>query len=103
MSVQRGQGGSREGLHVSSTEGERSILLGLLLAGATWTAGRAAGQAIMLSDRSPFGRKAPEAPLLRRACRAAHVWECPCWESARRTWMPWVLLEARVLLALPAA
>ena len=40
----------RQGLRVASTEGERSILWGLL-AGATWWAGRAAGHA----PRGPAG------------------------------------------------
>ena len=86
----------REGLQVASTEGERSILQGLV-AGATWTAGRAAGHAILRSDKGPFCRGAPE--------MEPHIlWDCPHWESARRTWMLWVLQEARALpvLALPA-
>ena len=74
---------SREGLQVASTEGERSILRGLL-AGATWTAGRAAGHAIPRSDGCPFYRGAPETET--------HIlWDRPLWESARRAWMPWVL------------
>ena len=87
----------REGLQVASTEGEHSILRELL-AGATWTAGRAAGHAILRSDRCPFCRGAPETE--------PHIlWDYPRWESACRTWMPWVLQEARALpaLALPAA
>ena len=69
-----------------------------LLAEATWTAGRAAGHAILQSDMCPFCRGAPETEL--------HIlWDCLRWESARRTWMPWVLQEAKALpaLALPAA
>ena len=86
-----------EGLHVASTEGERSILRGLL-AGATWTAGRAAGHGILRLDKCPFCRGAPETE--------PHIlWDYPRWELARRAWMPWVLQEARALpaLALPAA
>ena len=65
----------REGLRVASMEGEHNILRGLL-AGATWTPGRAAGHAIVRSDRRPFCRGAPETePHI--------VWDCPCWESAR--------------------
>ena len=87
----------REGLQVASTEGERSILRGLL-AGATWTAGTVAGHAILRSDRCPFCRGAPE--------MEPHIlWDGPRWKSVRRAWMPWVLYEARALpaLALPAA
>ena len=66
----------REGRQVASTERERNVLQGLL-AGATWTAGRAA-------ERYPFRRRAPETePRI--------LWDYPCWESAHRTWMPWVL------------
>ena len=82
----------REGMQVASTEGERSILRGLL-AEATWTAGRAAGHAFLRLDRCPFCCGAPETE--------PHIlWDCPRWEPARRTWMPWVLQEARVLPAL---
>ena len=50
-------------------EGERSILRGLL-AGATWTAGKAVGHAILRSDMCPFCRGAPETePHI--------VWHCP--------------------------
>ena len=80
-----------DGLQVATTEGDRSILRGLL-AGATWTAGRAAGHAILRSDRRPFCCGAPQ--------MEPHIlWDCPRWESARRAWMPWVLQEA---MALPA-
>ena len=73
----------REGVHVASTEGEQSILRGLL-AGATWTACRAAGHAILRSDKCPFCRGAPETE--------PHIlWDCPRWESVCRTWMLWVL------------
>ena len=82
---------------MASTEGERSILRGLL-AGAAWTAGRAAGHAGLRSERCPFYHGARETE--------PHIpWDCPRWDSARQAWMPWVLQEARALpaLALPAA
>ena len=87
----------REGLQVASTEGERSILPGLL-DGATWIVGRAAGRAILRSDRCPFCRGVPDT-------EPRNLRDCPRWESAHRTWMPWVRQEARTLLALalPAA
>ena len=87
----------REGLQVAFTEGERTILQ-RLLAGATWAAGTAPWHTILWSDRCPFCRWAPETePQI--------LWECPRWDPARRTWMPWVLHEARALPApvLPAA
>ena len=54
-----------------------------------------AGHAILQSDTCPFLRSAPE--------MEPHIlWDCPRWELASRTWMPWVLQEARVLPTLPA-
>ena len=68
---------------MASAEGERGILRGLL-ARATWTAGRAAGHAILQSDNCPFCRGAPDTE--------PHIlWDCPRWDSACRAWMPWVL------------
>ena len=66
----------REGLQAASTEGERNILRGLL-AGATWTAGRAAGRAIARSDKCPFCHGAPETEP-----------DCSRWESTRWACMP---------------
>ena len=80
------------GLQLASTEGERSIFWGLL-AGATWTAGRAAGHDILRSERRPFCLWAPQTEL-------HNLCDCPRWESARRTCMPWVLDEARARPAL---
>ena len=60
--------------------------------------GQGGGARYSAVGQVPFCRGAPETE--------PHIlWDCPCWESARRTWMPWVLQEARALppLALPAA
>ena len=77
-SVGGGGGGSN-----ASMQSEHRILRGLL-GGATWTAHRATGHAILQSDRCPLCRGAPEMEV--------HIlWDCPCWESARQGWMPWVL------------
>ena len=79
-------------LQVASAEGVRSILRGLL-AGATWTAVRAAGHTILPLDRCPFCRGVPETDL-------HMLWDHPCWNSACRAWMPWGLQEATALQAL---
>ena len=64
----------REGLHVAPTEGERTMLQGLL-AGAEWTTGRAAGLAVLWSGRCAFCQRAPETE--------PHIlWECPRCELA---------------------
>ena len=69
-------------LRAASTELEKSLLRGLL-AGAMWTAARVSGHGMWTNSACP-------------QCGAAHedeahvLWECPEWDDARGTWLPWL-------------
>ena len=72
----------RAPLRAASTELEKSLLRGLL-AGAMWTAARVSGHGLRANAACPH-------------CGAAHedeahvLWDCPEWDTARGTWLPWL-------------
>ena len=72
----------RAALRAASTEWEKSLLRGLM-AGAMWTAARVSGHGMRTNSACPH-------------CSAAHedevhiLWECPEWDDARGTWLPWL-------------
>ena len=72
----------RTALRAASTELEKWLLRGLV-AGAMWTAARVSGHGMRANSACPH-------------CGAAHeeearvLWECPGWDAARGTWLPWL-------------
>ena len=79
----------RAALRAASTELEKSLLRGLL-AGAMWTAARVSGHGMCANAACPH-------------CGAAHedeahiLWDCPEWDGARETWLPWLHDAARAV------
>ena len=72
----------RAALRAASTELEKSLLCGLM-AGAMWTVARVSGHGMRTNYACSH-------------CGAAHedkahvLWECPEWDDARETWLPWL-------------
>ena len=68
---------------------EKSLLRGLL-AGAMWTAARVSGHGMHANAACPHCGAAQE--------DEAHVlWDCPEWDDARGTWLPWLHDAARAI------
>ena len=76
-------------MRVASTELEKSVLRGLM-AGALWKAARVSGHGMRTHSACPH-------------CGAAHedevhvLLDCPQWEQARETWIPWLRDAAAAL------
>ena len=72
----------RAALRAASMELEKSLLRGLM-ARAMWTAARVLGHGTRTNSACP-------------PCGAAHddeahvLWDCPEWDDARGTWLPWL-------------
>ena len=84
----------RHGLRVAQSELEASLLRGLV-AGATWTAERAAWHRLRDGSGCPYcGAPVEDKDLA--------LWGCPEWALARSPWLPWVEGAAQAIPRLGA-